>query len=144
MVYLKHQKTDIQPVVLIIEDHEAVRRGLRKLLELEFSQIYVIEAASGEEGVQRSLLESPQLIVMDISLPGMNGIEATRQIRKMHPYVPIVIFTVHEDEIYRAEASAAGASAYVSKRTMQTDLTAKLSAYLKQKARTTDSMATKH
>lgn len=101
--------------ILIVEDHSAVRRGLRSLLELEFPQIHIVEASSGDEGVMRSILEPPQLVVMDISLPGLNGIEATRQIKCLYPSVPIVIFTVHEDEIYRAEAEAAGANAYISK-----------------------------
>lgn len=122
----------MQPVILIVEDHEAVRRGLRNLLGLEFPGARVIEAGSGEEGVQRSLVEPPQLVVMDISLPGMNGIEATRRIRHIYPYLPIVIFTVHEDEFYRAEASKAGASAYFTKQSMQMDFIPRLHEFLGQ------------
>ncbi len=64
--------------ILIVEDHDAVRRSLRDWLEVEFPQCRVIEAASGEESIALIQTESPRLVIMDISLPGMSGIEATR------------------------------------------------------------------
>ena len=67
--------------ILIVEDHDDVRRALRDWLELEFPRCRVIEAASGEEAVALIRIESPCLVVMDIRLPGMNGIETTRQIK---------------------------------------------------------------
>ncbi len=116
--------------ILIVEDHEKVRRALRKLLEFKFSQYQVIEASSGEEAVTLTLAEAPQLIIMDITLPGMSGIEATRRIRATSFSPPVVMFTVHEDDIYRQEAEDAGAIAYVAKHALQSELLPQLSALL--------------
>jgi DNA-binding NarL/FixJ family response regulator len=116
--------------ILIVEDHEKVRRALRKLLEVKFSQYQVIEASSGEEAVTLTLAEAPQLIIMDITLPGMSGIEATRRIRATSSSPPVVMFTIHEDDIYRQEAEDAGAIAYVAKHALQSELLPQLSALL--------------
>ena len=116
--------------ILIVEDHEKVRRALRKLLEVKFSQYQVIEASSGEEAVTLTLAEAPQLIIMDITLPGMSGIEATRRIRATSSSPPVVMFTVHEDDIYRQEAEDAGAIAYVAKHALQSELLPQLYALL--------------
>jgi DNA-binding NarL/FixJ family response regulator len=90
----------------------------------------VIEAASGEEAIALIRSESPRLVVMDITLPGMNGIEATRQIKATLPSAQIVMLTIHEDDTHRADATGAGASAYVPKRAMQTELLPTLAALL--------------
>ena len=116
--------------ILIVEDHEKVRRALRKLLEVKFSHYQVIEAGSGEEAITLTLAEAPQLIIMDISLPGMNGIEATRRIRSTSSSPPVVMFTIHEDDIYREEAKDAGAIAYVAKHALQSELLPQLSTLL--------------
>ncbi len=116
--------------ILIVDDHEKVRRALRKLLEVKFSQYQVIEASSGEEAVTLTLAEEPQLIIMDITLPGMSGIEATRRIRATSSSPPVVMFTVHEDDIYREEAQDAGAIAYVAKHALKSELLPQLSALL--------------
>ncbi|MFQ5857360.1 MAG: response regulator transcription factor [Anaerolineae bacterium] len=116
--------------ILIVEDHDAVRRSLRDWLEVEFPQCRVIEAVSGEEAIALIQIESPRLVVMDISLPGMSGIEATRQIKAALPSTQVVMLTIHEDDAHRADATAAGASAYVSKRVMQTELIPTLAALL--------------
>jgi DNA-binding NarL/FixJ family response regulator len=116
--------------ILIIEDHDAVRRSLRDWLGVEFPQCRVIEATSGEQAITLIQSESPRLVLMDISLPGMSGIEATRQIKATLPSTQIVMLTIHEGDTYRADATAAGASAYVPKRTMQTELIPTLAALL--------------
>jgi CheY-like chemotaxis protein len=116
--------------ILIVEDHRKVRRALRKLLEVKFSKYQVVEANSGEEAVAFTLAKDPQLIIMDITLPGMSGIEATRKIRASASAPPVVIFTIHEDEIYRQEAEAAGAIAYVTKQSLKNDLLTQLSSFL--------------
>ena len=116
--------------ILIVEDHDTVRRSLRDWLEVEFPQCRVIEAASGEEAIALIRIESPRLVIMDITLPGMSGIEATRQIKATLPSVQIAMLTVHEDDTHRADATAAGASAYVPKRAMQTELIPTLTALL--------------
>jgi len=116
--------------ILIVEDHEAVRRSLRDWLDVEFPQCRVIEAASGEEAIALIQVESPRLVLMDISLPGMSGIEATRQIKAALPSTQVVMLTIHENDTYRADATTAGASAYVPKRVMQTELIPTLAALL--------------
>ena len=108
--------------LLIVEDHDAVRRRLRDWLEVEFPQCRLIEAASGEEAIVLSIIESPHLVLMDITLPKMNGIEATRQIKASLPSTEIVRLTIHEDDVYRAEATAAGARAYVPKHAAPVEL----------------------
>lgn len=116
--------------ILVVEDHDALRSVLRHLLEAEFPQCHVIEAASGEEAIALVRVKSPRLVVMDTHLPGMNGIEATRQIKATLPCVPIVVWGFHEDEIYRADATLAGASAYVPQPAMLTELIPLLAALL--------------
>jgi DNA-binding NarL/FixJ family response regulator len=116
--------------ILIVEDHDAVRGSLREWLETIFPQCRVIEAASGEEAVGLAQANLPRLVVMDIGLPQMNGIEATRRIKDSVPSAQIVILTTHEDDLYRADAKVAGASAFVPKRWVQTKLIPTLVALL--------------
>lgn len=120
----------MSPTILIVEDHKAVRNSLRDWLEAVFPQCDVLEAASGEEAVVIARARSPRVVVMDIGLPKMNGIEATRQIKAAVPAAQIVMLTIHEEEAYRADAVVAGATAYVPKRVMQTELVPTLAALL--------------
>jgi len=116
--------------ILIVEDHEAVRSLLREWLLAAFPQCCVIEATSGEEAIAIAQARSPRVVVMDVDLPGITGIEATRQIKATVPSAQVVILTGHEADVYRASATAAGASAYVPKRTLQTELLPTLAALL--------------
>ncbi len=108
--------------ILIVEDHEKVRRALQRLLEVKFSQYQVINACSGEEAITLTLAEAAQLIIMDITLPGINEIEATRRIRAISSSPQVVMFTVHEDGFYRQEAQDACTIAYVAKLALQCEL----------------------
>jgi DNA-binding NarL/FixJ family response regulator len=108
--------------ILIVEDHEAVRKSLRNWLESEFPHIAVKEAGSGEEAVSVAKLFFPDIIIMDIGLPNMSGIEAARQIKTFCVDSRVVMLTIHEDEVHRKDAEAAGADAYVPKRMLQTEL----------------------
>lgn len=116
--------------ILIIEDHDDVRRALRDWLALEFPRCRVIEAANGEEAIALARIESPCLAVIDIRLPGMNGIETARQIKVASPLAQIVMLTILEGDTYRADATAAGASAYVQKQKMHSELVPTLAALL--------------
>ena len=116
--------------ILIVEDHDDVRRALRDWLELEFPRCRVIEAASGEEAVALARIEAPCLVVMDIRLPGMNGIETMRQIKATLPSAQIVMLTIHTSDTFRADATASGASAYVTKQAMHAELVPTLAALL--------------
>lgn len=116
--------------ILIVEDQELVRKALRRLLEVVYSRYHVIEAASGEEAVKLSNTLQPHLVIMDITLPRMSGIEATQKIRSAHPTTPVIMLTIHEDRIYREEAEAAGAIAYIPKRAIQSELLPQLTSLL--------------
>jgi DNA-binding NarL/FixJ family response regulator len=116
--------------ILIVEDHDDVRRAMRDWLEVAFPQCRVIEAGSGEEAIVMARVESPRLVIMEIRLPGMNGIETTRQLKAALPCVQIVMLTIHTSDIYRADARAAGASAYVTKQRMHSELVPTLAALL--------------
>ena len=112
----------MQATILIVEDHQALRSSLRDWLETVFPSCHVIEAASGEESIDIAKEMTPSIVLMDIGLPGMNGIEATRCIKAVVPSTQIVMLTIHEVNSYRADAAEAGASAFVPKRTMQKEL----------------------
>lgn len=110
------------PVILIVEDHEAVRRSLREWLQGAFPAARILEAASGEAAVAEAEATRPDVVLMDIGLPGMNGIEAAARLRARHPGIRVVMLTILEEAGYRARAREAGAVAYVPKRLMETDL----------------------
>ncbi len=108
--------------ILIVEDHEVVRQSLREWLELSFPHYQLLEATSGEEAVVIAQTTNPRLIIMDIGLLGMSGIEAAQNIKAALPDAQVVMLTIYDDEAHRADAAAAGASAYVPKRKVQTEL----------------------
>ncbi len=103
--------------VLLAEDHVIVREGLRKLLEAE-SDIEVIgEASNGREAVNMTLKLRPDVLVMDIAMPRLNGIEATRQIGAAIPGVKIIILSAHGDDVYVEKMMELGVSGYLVKQT---------------------------
>ena len=108
--------------LLLVDDHEVVRSGLRMLLENESDLNIVGEASTGDEAM--SLVETikPDVVIMDITLPDISGIEATRRIKEIHPNVAVVALTIHEDQRYFFEMLQAGASGYVPKRAAPDDL----------------------
>jgi len=108
--------------VLIVDDHAIVRAGLRALLKSEDGMDLVGEATSGEEALQLSQELHPNVIVLDLSLPGMDGIQVTRQIKVEQPEIRILILTVHEDEALLREAINAGASGYIIKHAAESEL----------------------
>lgn len=117
---------------LIVEDHAALRTALRKWLMVIYPRSRVIEAASGEEAIDLLENETPNLVIMDFKLPGINGLEVTRKIREKYKSVPIVMLTIREGLTYRAYAEAAGASVYIPKRVMFSELRPALSALLSE------------
>jgi len=112
----------MNPTILIVEDHDAVRAALRDWLSTTFPDWSFLEAKSGEEAVDLACAKAPDIILMDIGLPKMNGIGATRHIKAAAPQVQVVMLTIHEAPEYQADAAAAGANAYVVKRKMHTEL----------------------
>lgn len=112
----------MSPRILIVEDHQGVRQSLREWLELSFPRYQLLEATSGEEAVTMAQSMSPSLVIMDIGLPGMTGIEAAQGIKAAAPATQVVMLTIYDDVAHRTDAVAAGVSAYVPKRKVQTEL----------------------
>lgn len=108
--------------ILIVEDHKAVRKSLMVWLEGVFPGCDFTEADSGEKAIEICRALTPGLILMDISLPKLNGIETTKRILSMIPAVRVIMLTIHEDKSYRTESMSAGASAFIPKRVMRTEL----------------------
>jgi DNA-binding NarL/FixJ family response regulator len=101
--------------ILIADDHEVVRSGLRAILEAHEGWEVVAEAEDGKDAVTKALGSKPDVAIIDYSLPVINGIEATRQIRARVPNVEILIFTMHDSDILVGELLEAGARAYLLK-----------------------------
>lgn len=101
--------------VLIVDDHAIVREGLRVLLEAEPDIEVVEEATEGQEAVDKTKKLNPDIVLMDITMPGMNGLEATRLIKNQSPDVKVMALTMHESDEYFFEILDAGASGYVIK-----------------------------
>lgn len=108
--------------VLLADDHVIVRAGLRALLQAQTDIEVVGEAANGREAVDKAIQLQPDVVVMDITMPDMNGFEATRAIRDACPNIHILALTMHEGEEYFFAMLNAGASGYVPKKAAPTDL----------------------
>jgi two-component system response regulator NreC len=108
--------------LLLVDDHEVVRAGLRMLLEHQPDMEIVGEASTGAEAVEMAVRDRPDVIVMDITLPDISGIQATQKIKQSQPAAAIVALTIHEDEQYFFEMLQAGAEGYVPKRAAPEDL----------------------
>jgi DNA-binding NarL/FixJ family response regulator len=101
---------------LIVDDHPVTREGLRTALELSEDAIKVVgEAASGEEAVEQARTLAPDVVFMDVRMPGMDGIEVVGLIKEAHPEVVVVLITLEEPENVPAAASSSGAAALVCK-----------------------------
>jgi two-component system response regulator NreC len=105
--------------LLIVDDHAVVRTGLRMLLEGESDIEIVGEAENASDALNQISQLNPDVILMDIGLPDMSGIEATRKIKQLAPDTAVVALTIHEDEEYFFKMLDAGASGYVPKRQLQ-------------------------
>lgn len=108
--------------LLLVDDHAVIRSGLKMLLASEGDVEIVGEAGSGSEAVTAATSKRPDVILMDIGLPDMTGIEAARLIKGKHPAIAIVALTIHEDEEYFFKMLEAGASGYVPKRAAPEEL----------------------
>jgi DNA-binding NarL/FixJ family response regulator len=110
--------------VLIVDDHAILRAGLRALLSV-YSDIQVVgEAADGAEALARVNEQSPDVVVIDIAMPGVNGLMATRQILQDHPNTKILILTQYDNKEYVLPLMKIGAAGYVLKQAVDTDLVA--------------------
>lgn len=108
--------------ILIADDHGILRAGLRALLNEETDYEVVGEAATSDEALRAALDLNPGFILMDLSMPGVGGIEVTRQLKEKLPDTKVLILTVHEDATLLREAMKAGAAGYVVKRAVESEL----------------------
>ncbi len=102
--------------LLLADDHAVVRSGLRMLLEAQPDMEIVAEAENGRETIDKVLAFQPDIVLMDIEMPGMNGIEATRKIKEESPETAVLALTMYEDDQYFFEMLKAGAAGYIPKR----------------------------
>lgn len=98
---------------MIVDDHAIIRRMVRKMFEAE--DLEVFDAANGAEGVQKAQEIKPRLIILDLSMPVMNGLDAARKLKVLMPHVPLLMFTNNASGIVEEEAHSAGISAVISK-----------------------------
>jgi len=108
--------------VLLADDHVVVRHGLKLLIDSQPDMAVVGEASDGDTAIQSAIELKPDVIVMDISMPGTNGLVATRTLKQRQPDVAIVTLTRHGDDAYLQELLRAGVSAYVLKQSAPTEL----------------------
>ena len=101
--------------ILLADDHTVVRDGLRALLEKQPDMTVVAEAADGRDSIRLAEEQAPDVVVMDIAMPNLNGIEATRRILAAHPDTGVVILSMHQDESYVLRSLKAGAKGYLLK-----------------------------
>jgi DNA-binding NarL/FixJ family response regulator len=113
--------------VLLVDDHELVRRGLKEVLRDTRFEVCG-EAENGEQGVEQALKLKPGLVLLDMSMPVMTGLQAAKKIRKLAPETKIIIVTIHNSPQMQAEAVAAGADGYVTKMSAATTLVSAMEA----------------
>ena len=108
--------------LLLVDDHEIVRAGIKMLFLAEKDMEVVGEVGSGEAAIEAVEELKPDVVIMDVAMPGMSGIEATQQIKKASPATAVLALTMYEDEQYFFEMLNAGASGYIPKRAAPDDL----------------------
>ena len=113
----------MEPIrILLVEDHKIVREGTQQLLEQDADLTVIGEAADGEEAVRLAAELHPDVVVMDVRLPRLNGIEATKAIKDRHPDLPILILSAYDDDRYVFPLLDAGANGYLLKTTSAAEL----------------------
>ncbi|HLE53493.1 MAG TPA: response regulator transcription factor [Anaerolineales bacterium] len=108
--------------LMLVDDHDIVRTGLKSFLETQVGLQVVAEAGSGEEAIERALEAQPDVVVMDITMPHMDGLEATRRLKALNSECHVLALTVHEDKQYLFEMLMAGASGYITKQSAADEL----------------------
>jgi two-component system response regulator NreC len=114
--------------IVLVDDHEIVRAGLRMLIQAQEDMEIVGEAENGQQALDLCSKQPPDVVIMDITMPGLSGLEVTRQLKQQCPNTNVLALTIHEGEQYFFEMLNAGASGYVPKRAAPTDLVAAIRA----------------
>src|SRR5262249_38710455 len=120
----KQNRMQKKITVLLVDDHSLVRRGFRRMLEDEPDMEVVGEAGDGEESVKLAKQLRPQVVVMDCALPGLNGLQATRQIMEDSPETAVLMLSMHSESTWVRQAIEAGAKGYVLKDALDLELSA--------------------
>ena len=107
---------------MVVEDHPPTLAAVQALVSAAFPECRTLAAESGERALELCAEHAPQIVIMDISLPGINGIEATRRVKALLPDTSVLMHSSHDLQVYREGAAAAGASAFVAKNRTFTDL----------------------
>ena len=108
--------------VLLVDDHNVVRSGLKALLESTGRIDVVGEASSGEEAVDKARMLKPDIVIMDLAMPGMGGVQATRRITELGLEARILVLTIHDEDEFLVPALNAGAAGFLNKSVADTDL----------------------
>jgi two-component system response regulator NreC len=108
--------------ILLADDHTILRAGLRMMLNAQPDMEVIGEAQDGKQAINATIHLQPDIVLMDITMPDMNGIEATRQIKRVAPEVKVLVLTMHENDEYVFQALRAGASGYILKEAADTEL----------------------
>jgi two-component system, NarL family, response regulator NreC len=108
--------------LLLVDDHEVIRVGLKTFLQTQPDFEVVAEANNGEAAIDRAMESHPDVILMDITMPGVDGMEATRRLRVLCPQCLVLALTVHDDKQYLMQMLAAGASGYITKQAAADEL----------------------
>lgn len=110
--------------LMLVDDHDVVRVGLKSFLQTQEGFNVIAEAGNGEQAIELALQVKPDIILMDITMPGMDGLEATRRLHTLCPECLVLALTVHDDKQYFMQMLAAGASGYITKQAAADDLVA--------------------
>ncbi len=110
--------------LMLVDDHDVVRVGLKTFLQTQDDLLVVAEASNGQEAIEKAIQVRPDVILMDITMPEMDGLEATRRLRCECPNCLILVLTVHDDKQYFSQMLVAGASGYITKQAAADDLVA--------------------
>jgi DNA-binding NarL/FixJ family response regulator len=108
--------------ILLADDHRLVRQGFRLILESQEDMQVIGETGNGREAVEKAIALNPDVVVMDITMPELNGIEATRRIHATSPSIHVLALSVHRDGVYVREIIRAGAEGYILKESADTEL----------------------
>ena len=114
--------------LMLVDDHDVVRTGLRSFLETQPGLKVIGEAKNGLEALEQAKKSQPDIVLMDITMPDMDGMEATRQLKHLYPECQVLVLTVHSDKQYFMQMLAAGASGYLTKQAAADELVAAIRA----------------
>ena len=124
-----------QPWILVVEDHRSLRLSVVTWLQYRFPGSLVQGVGSGEEALAQARSTSPDVVLMDVNLPGIDGLEATCRVKAQWPKTAVVILTTHDTPRHRLAAAQAGAAGYIAKGDMETLLEATVECLLQSRSR---------